>query len=48
MKYLQATELTGIRFSNIDTILFYCSSVKIDDANLLFPNFENRSRRAYY
>ena len=40
MKDLQKSELTGTNFGYVDTILYCCSSVKIDDANFLFPNSE--------
>ena len=40
MKDLQTTELTGTSFGYFDTIWYCCSSVKIDDVSLLFPNFE--------
>ena len=39
MKDLQTNELTGTSFGYVDTILYCCSSVKIDDENFLFPNF---------
>ena len=40
MKDLQTTELTGTSFGYVDTILYCCSSVKSNDANFIFPNFE--------
>ena len=40
MKDLQTTELAGTSFGYAGTILYCCRSVKIDDANFLFPNFE--------
>ena len=40
MKDLQTTELAGTSFGYVVTILYCCRSVKIDDANVLFPNFE--------
>ena len=40
MKDLQTTELAGTSFGYVDTILHCRRSVKIDDANILFPNFE--------
>ena len=40
MKDLQATDLTRTSFGYVDTILYCCSSLKTDDANVLFPNFE--------
>ena len=40
MKDLQTTELTGTSFGYLDTILYCYSSVKVDDANFLFPSFE--------
>ena len=40
MEDLRTTEVTGISFGYIDTILYCYSSVKIDDANVLFPSFE--------
>ena len=43
MKDLQTTELTGTSFGYVETILYYRSSVKIDDADFLFPNFERRN-----
>ena len=40
MKDLQTTELTGTNIGYVDTNLYCSSSVKFDDTNFLFPNFE--------
>ena len=40
MEDLKTTELAGTGFGYVDTILHCCKSVKIDDTNFLFPNFE--------
>ena len=41
MSQLQVTELTGASFGFVDTFLYCCSSVKIDCAISLLPNFED-------
>ena len=40
MKDLQITELAGTSFGYVGKILYCCRSVRIDDADFLFPNFE--------
>ena len=51
MRHLQTTEATGTSFGYVDTILYCCSNVKIDDTNFYFQSLKDvsdQSRTAYY